>query len=105
VRIKLEGAAGRRDGRTHQVVTVVPPWGGPGLALRVEQEFTRVTGVLDRPSATPGGEPTGLYRIEARWPYDPAAAGIRGFETDLGVLLHRIRIESPPRAEGGPPGS
>ncbi len=102
VRITIEGAAARRDGRTHQIVAIVPPWDGPPLELRVEQGFTQTAGVLRRPERETDGEPTGRYRIEGRWPYDPAAAGIRGFDADLGVLLHRLRIESLPAAGAAP---
>ena len=96
VRVTIEGAAARRDGRAHQIVAVVPPWNGPPLELRVENEFTRTAGLLQRPNHGTDDEPIGLYRIEGRWPYDPAAAGIRGFDADLGVLLHRLRIETLP---------
>lgn len=103
VHVTIEGAAARLDGQTHQIVVIVPPWRGPPLEIRVEQGFTRAEGVLRRPEQESDDNPTGLYRIEARWPYDPAAAGIRGFDADLGVLLHRLRIETLPAAEAPSP--
>ncbi|MDZ4199244.1 MAG: hypothetical protein U1E27_08170, partial [Kiritimatiellia bacterium] len=94
VRLVLEAAAARRDGRTNQTVRIVPPWGGPGLDLSIDQRYTRVEGILVRPEFDPElGSQTGLYRIDVQWPYDPSDAGISGFDRDLGVLLHRIRIE------------
>lgn len=93
VRVVLEGAAVRQDERPSQVIRVVPPWNGEGLDLVVNNEYTLVEGVLERPATDRDDpRPTGVYRLEPRWPYDPASVGIPGFHSDLGILLHRIRI-------------
>ncbi len=94
VDITIEAAASRIDGHNKQVIMVVPPWGGKSLELTVDNEYCIVGGTLQRPADDDGyDEPTGRYLLQPRWPYDPASVGIRGFEKDLGILLHRIRIE------------
>lgn len=96
VRVTIEGGAARDDGRDHQILSVIPPWNGPALDLRFGNGLTRAEGVLRRPSdSESNSDVTGPYRLEPRWPYNPADAGIRGFDPDLGILICRIRLETP----------
>ncbi|WP_028572285.1 hypothetical protein [Desulfonatronum lacustre] len=95
VRIEMVAGAARRDDQAHQVVTITPPWPGPALELRVENTHTGVSGLLRRPrNADSPEDRTGQYVLTTHDPYDPAQYDIRGFDADLGVLLHRIRIEA-----------
>lgn len=92
VRITLAAAASRDDGRAGQVLTLHPPWSGPGLSLAISNTFTEVSGILFRPADTTNAAPTGTYTISAESPYNPAKAGIRGYPKDLGARIHRITI-------------
>lgn len=94
VRIELIAGAYQPGNQAHQVITITPPWPGPGLELRMENTHTVASDLLRRPEGvdSPEGR-TGEYVLTAHDPYDPAKHGILGFEADLGVLLHRIRIE------------
>jgi hypothetical protein len=93
VRVIVEGGACREDGRQDQVLRVHPPWGGESAELVLSNSWTRAEGILTRENDTPSQATTGAYRLTSAYPYDPAAAGIRGFDSDLGALIHRIRIE------------
>lgn len=96
ITVELIGAASRDDGVAGQNLLLTPPWDGPALRLAFSNDMTRVTGQLVRPAtaAAPAGA-TGLYRLNAEHPYNPAKAGIRGYESDLGVRLHSITITLP----------
>ncbi|MBA4388443.1 MAG: hypothetical protein C0404_10715 [Verrucomicrobia bacterium] len=94
VQITLEGTAGRADGEDKQILRFVPPWEGSNAVLTIGKGFTNVTATLRRPDGEAGdGSLTGTYRIYAELPYTPAKVGIRGYQHDLGALLHSIRIE------------
>ncbi|MEI8139295.1 MAG: hypothetical protein WCI03_05440 [bacterium] len=93
VRITIEAAASRDDGLPRQILKITPPWSGPGLALTISNEFTRVSGILARPDGSPGGSPTGIYKISSEMPYDPGKIGISGYPSDLGARIHLIVIE------------
>ena len=94
IRIALAAAASRDDGVEGQTLLIHPPWGAPPLALAVSNDLTRAEGFLSRPADdTRALAPTGLYTIRAGKPYDPAKAGIRGYERDLGARIHSISIE------------
>ncbi len=93
VSVQLTAGAYRGDALDHQVILVEPPWGGDALELRVENPYTVVSGTLRRPkSDVEAASATDVYTLKSQHPYNPEAAGIRGFHGDLGVLLHRIRI-------------
>lgn len=94
VHITLTAAASRDDGEAGQILYIHPPWGGAPLALAVSNDFTRTSGILTRPNNdTTGWAPTGLYKLKAGKPYDPAKAGISGYESNLGARIHSISIE------------
>lgn len=95
VQICVSAAASRDDGVDGQVLMVKPPWTGNALPLAVSNDFSVVSGTLSRPGdQEDGGMRTGVYRIYASQPYDPAKAGISGYDKDLGARIHRIRIEA-----------
>lgn len=92
--VELTASAARRGALDHQVMIITPPWDGPPLELRVENAHTVIRGELHRPAhAIDAPSQTGKYVLTSRHPYDPSLEDIRGFEPDLGVLLHRIRME------------
>lgn len=93
VAISVAAAASRDDHGSGQVLVLHPPWEGDGLRLAVSNSLTLASGVLTRP-ATATGKPagTGIYHFHAEFPYDPAQAGIRGYENDLGARIHSITI-------------
>lgn len=91
VLFRVAGDAARRDGRTRQVLRITPPWGGPPVELAFTNGYNEVEARLGRPAGAAGGVDTaGAYVLTSTEPYDPSAAGIRGFETDLGVLVHAV---------------
>ena len=95
VRIALDAAASRDDGVDGQILFIHPPWGGPPLPLAVKNDLTHAEGTLMRPmAATTNLPPTGLYKIKADKPYDPAKAGIRGYDRNLGARIHSISMET-----------
>jgi len=95
VKISLEAAASRDDGVDGQVLRIVPPWGSEGLSLAVSNNLVSVSGILVRPSEQKDyGSLTGVYRIYADKPYDPAKVGKKGYNSDLGARIHLVRIEA-----------
>lgn len=93
VKVLIEAAASRSDEQDHQVLRIVPPWGGAGQEVYIGNEYTIAEAVLVRPDGDAVDDwPTGEYLLEPLQPYNPGAVGISGFNHDLGVLLHRIRI-------------
>lgn len=95
VLVELTAGAYRSGEKDHQVMIISPPWQGPSLELRVENSHTLVRGILHRPEQAQSFQmPTGQYTFTSRYPYDPETEGIHGFEPDLGVLLHRVRIQT-----------
>lgn len=93
VRISLEAAASRDDGRPGQIIKITPPWPGAALTLAISNDFTQVSGILTQPVDSPAGPHTGIYTLSAAAPYNPAKAGIRGYPKDLGARIHLIAIE------------
>jgi len=94
VRVEMTAGAYRGDELDHQVMFIVPPWDGPPLQLYVNNPYTMASGTLHRPhDATLFKGITGQYDLHSQHPYDPSLAGIGGFSPDLGVLLHRIRMD------------
>ncbi|MDD4870176.1 MAG: hypothetical protein PHR77_06415 [Kiritimatiellae bacterium] len=95
VRISIDGAADRDDGVDGQVLRIKPPWNGTALSLVVSNDFSSVSGTLSRGGdQKDDGKRTGIYRIYADKPYDPAKTGVKGYENDLGAKIHLIRIEA-----------
>jgi hypothetical protein len=97
VMVTIEGVSNRRGGEAVQTLLLEAPWGGPREALAIGPEPERAVVHMRRPE---GGKAekvrTGTYRLYAETPYDPSRVGIRGFNRDLGALIHRIRIELAP---------
>lgn len=91
--VELTAGASRRGDLDYQVMIVSPPWNGPPLELRVANHHTVARGILHRPEYVDAPSHTGEYVLTSQHPYDPAQEGIGGFDPDLGVLLHRIRME------------
>ena len=93
ITVTVAAAASRDDHVAGQVLVLQPPWEGGGLRLAFSNALTLVSGVLTRP-ANASGNParTGVYHLHAESPYDPAKAGIRGYEHDLGARIHSITI-------------
>jgi len=94
VAVELHAGASRKDNRGDQGVLIRPPWQGDSLRLSVGNSYSVSSGLLRRPADAdaPGGG-TGVYRIYAEEPYNPRKSGIRGFSRDLGVLLHKVKME------------
>lgn len=94
VHVTITAAASRDDGIAGQVLRIHPPWGDPALSLTISNDLTTAHGILARPTTSRDSLPaTGLYSFDAIMPYDPAKAGIRGYDKDLGARIHSITIE------------
>ena len=85
-----------------QILQVTPPWGGVPLRLPVAAGAQTVTGRLTRPADDGIPAVTGIYTFRVDRPYDPSAYGLRGYSTDLGVLLRRVIIQVEPGAPSVP---
>ena len=82
------------DGEQGQTLRIKAPWGGKDLPLTVSNTFTSVSGVCPRTAdQKDDGVRTGIYKIYSDKPYNPAKAGIKGYESDLGSRIHLIRME------------
>lgn len=94
VLVEMTAGASRQGTLNHQVMIISPPWESSPLELHVDNQHTVVHGTLHRPKyAVDAPSHTGEYTLTSRHPYDPVQENIRGFNPDLGVLLHRIRME------------
>ena len=102
--IALEGGFSARDPRrAGQWLTLTPPWRTPTARLCVSNTCIRVKLRLTRPAQDAAPLPrTGVYTLNTDIPYDPVAEGIRGYNHDLGILVHRIRISENPAAGSAP---
>ncbi|WFB35657.1 hypothetical protein P3T73_16015 [Kiritimatiellota bacterium B12222] len=89
VTIELWAASGQEGSQTLQIT---PPWEGDRVEIEVPATFQRQEIVLYAPAAMDGEQATGVYRLSSPSPYDPSLEGIDGFPSDLGALIHRIRI-------------
>lgn len=80
---------------TGQWLTVAPPWGGDPLRVEATEGSWRVRGELFRPEGDGDRPPAGVYRFAVERPYDPEMQGLKGYASDLGVLMRKaiIRIE------------
>jgi hypothetical protein len=80
--------------RTSQWLTLTPPWHTPVARLCISNTCTRIKLRLTRPDGDPDRPArTGIYTLNADAPYDPAREGIRGYENDLGAIIHRLSIK------------
>lgn len=77
---------------TRQDLLVTPPWGGEPLELAVPAGDQHIRGILARPAGDADRPATGTYSFHVERPYDPARFGLRGYSSDLGVLMRRISI-------------
>lgn len=96
IRFTMKAVFGRaHDPRATQTLHVTPPWGSEPFDVVISNELTEATAVVRRGRGDRSFDsPTGVYRLTAERPYDPAEDGIRGFKPDLGALIHSIRIET-----------
>jgi hypothetical protein len=76
-----------------QRVRIVPPWSGPPVELDLPAQYAERAVRLTRPAGAAYDRATGVYSMSTERPYNPAADGVRGFDSDLVALIHRIRIE------------
>ena len=78
---------------SQQVLLVTPPWGGEPLRLAIPAGNHGAQGSLVRPVVEADREGTGTYSLSVDHPYDPAQHGLRGYPSDLGVVVKRISIQ------------
>lgn len=79
---------------TNQVIVVTPPFVGAPLELTIEAEGEGVVSgelIRDAGDVVDRGW-TGVYRLHAQRPYDPAAFGVSGYRPDLGVVVEAVKI-------------
>jgi hypothetical protein len=88
---------------TAQTLLIAPPWGGAPARLRVGPEWRTLETALERPATNNGLRATGVYRLSVERPYDPAAAGLPGYPSDLGVQARRLRLFVPDGDDSGLP--
>lgn len=95
VRFSMDATFARKDeNRNRQIMTITPPWGTPAaVSLVVTDGFSVVSVEIARPAESLPRARTGIYRLSAATPYNPAEDGIDGYDSDLGVLIRSIRIE------------
>ena len=100
VRVTMWASSGQAK---PQLLTVAAPWPNGSVTLTIPAGYGQTAGVLQRPeTATAWRSATGLYRLSAPTPYDPAREKMRGFDSDLGALIHRIDIQLVESAVTGP---
>lgn len=75
-----------------QTLLVTPPWGGEPLRLTAVEQMRTLKGQLTRPANDADRAATGIYSFNVAHPYNPAEYGIRGYDSDLGVVIRRINI-------------
>ena len=98
--VTLDASWPEHPGRPVQKMTLTPPWGASGsVSFEVDSppandknKFSHI--VLGLPAPTNAPARTGLYIFSSPTPYDPAKDGLRGYDKDLGIFLHRVRIEA-----------
>ena len=92
-RVVIQGQSGRA---ADEDLLLRVPWDDQDHVLSVSSAYGAHEIIIPRPESTSEQEIglTGVYRLYSASPYDPAQEGIRGFAHDLGVLIHRIRIET-----------
>jgi|GEM_PF-815309 len=79
---------------TNQVVVITPPFDGEPVELTIQAGGEgAVSGELIRNASDNEVRGwTGVYRIHTKRPYDPAAFGVPGYRTDLGVVVEAVKI-------------
>lgn len=103
VKITVKAVSGRIDDVKVQTLRFHPPWaGGEPAIFAVQRQYATLEGIVQRPleaNVADATNTTGIYRLHASHPYNPATVKIQNFDRDLGALIHRIRIEmvEPPR--------
>lgn len=75
-----------------QILLITPPWGGEPIRLAINEELDTRTIGITRPGDDEKRNATGVYTFHVEHPYDPAKYGIRGYDSDLGVVMRRIVI-------------
>ena len=75
-----------------QRLEITPPWGGESKEVLVQPGYGVYRAEFVRTLNQPFDAATGIYRFSSPTPYAPSKEGIGGFASDLGVLIHRIRI-------------
>lgn len=94
VRLTLVASACRKDPAACQTLRISPPWSTHAVEALVTNGATEVAIALRRDAGEDAFQGfTGTYTFRSPTPYDPAREGIKGFQTDLGVLVHSIDIE------------
>ena len=92
-KIQIDGSWMSPDAKwTKQILWVAPPWGGAELRLEMPAGAAIVQGEFERPENDGDRKATGTYVFRVDRPYDPAAYGLRGYPSDLGVAMKRIII-------------
>ena len=93
VRVILKAASARADAQT---LLIQPPWSTNSVSVVVPPKYAVMEVSIPRPASAHEDltctSPTGVYRLHAQTPYDPAIEGIHGFSRDLGALIHAIDI-------------
>ena len=77
---------------TKQTLRILPPWGGEPARVEVSNGWQTVETALERPANDAERAGTGAYSLSVERPYDPADYGLRGYSSDLGVMMRRISI-------------
>jgi hypothetical protein len=93
VQVSLRATFAARSPTAEQRMVLTPPWLSGGVEFTVTNGWTEIEQTLSGPVSEWADGPTGVYRFSAVHPYAPSAEGIRGYESDLGVLLQRVRIQ------------
>jgi len=81
-----------------QTLQILPPWGGEGVPVKVEEGWQILEVPMLRPSTDEGPAGTGTYWFSVERPYNPAQYGVMGYRNDLGVQIRQIIIRIEPEA-------
>ena len=91
VRIRIGATSGRSEPQT---LFIQPPWTAPSVSVVIKSGYAESELFIRRPPADLGPVPayTGVYRLRAETPCDPALEGLHDYEHDLGALVHSVDI-------------
>ena len=78
---------------TKQTLRILPPWGGEPARVDVANGWQTVEISLERPADDAVRAGTGAYSLSVDAPYNPQDYGLRGYSSDLGVMMRRISIQ------------
>lgn len=93
VNITIWGCLGSGQ-NSSQTLYITPPWcPETKVEIKLSEHAEAHSATLTREVNIDFDAKMGEYRISSSHPYDPSLSGIRGFHSDLGALIHRIRIE------------